>query len=182
MEAHVKTNSRTAGAVVDLAVRETFDSTKIYVGLLLAVLLSLGTSLVYGFLMDRDFSTGFSIGSWILTAFGFFAAVVAAGEYLGLESPGGSFVVDVNPQGANVDLLECASECDEAVESTLVDFTAKAHPPLASFVSYRASTPSTPLANSSDLLTSSSFRTCWSRAKTSRTRGTTGRNPDYRPI
>lgn len=75
------------GAVIDIEVKETFDSMKIYFGLLLAVLLSLGVALAYGFVMDNDFSTGFSIASWLLTAFGFFAAVVAAGEYLGLDSP-----------------------------------------------------------------------------------------------
>lgn len=75
------------GAVIDIEVKETFDSMKIYFGLLLAVLLSLGVALAYGFVMDNDFSTGFSIGSWLLTAFGFFAAVVAAGEYLGLDGP-----------------------------------------------------------------------------------------------
>ncbi|CAK3876407.1 Hypothetical predicted protein [Lecanosticta acicola] len=75
------------GAVIDIEVKETFDSMKIYLGLLLAVLLSLGVALAYGLVKDNDFSTGFSIASWLLTAFGFFAAVVAAGEYLGLESP-----------------------------------------------------------------------------------------------
>lgn len=75
------------GTVIDLEVKETFDSMKIYLGLLLGILLSLGVALAYGFTMDSDFSTGFSIASWLITAFGFFAAVVAAGEYLGLDSP-----------------------------------------------------------------------------------------------
>lgn len=73
------------GAVVDMEIMETFDSMKIYMGLLLAVLLSLVTALAYGFAMGNDFGTGFSIASWMLTAFGFFAAVIAAGEYFGLE-------------------------------------------------------------------------------------------------
>jgi hypothetical protein len=80
-------NCATAGAVIDLEVVETFDSIKIYWGLLFAILLSLGAALAYGFTMDNDFSTGFSIASWMITAFGFFAAVVAAGEYFGLERP-----------------------------------------------------------------------------------------------
>ena len=80
-------NCATVGAVIDLEVVETFDSIKIYWGLLFAILLSLGAALAYGFTMDNDFSTGFSIASWMITAFGFFAAVVAAGEYFGLERP-----------------------------------------------------------------------------------------------
>lgn len=76
------------GAVLDIEIKETFDTGKIYVGLLLAVLLSLGAALAYGFATpDRDFATGFSLASWMITAFGFFAAVVAAGEVLGLEKP-----------------------------------------------------------------------------------------------
>lgn len=75
------------GAVIDLEIKETFDSTKIYVALLLVILLSLGVALGYGFSRNNDFSTGFSIASWLITAFGFFAAIVAAGEYFGLDSP-----------------------------------------------------------------------------------------------
>ncbi|KAK5125343.1 hypothetical protein LTR85_000452 [Meristemomyces frigidus] len=75
------------GAVIELEVVETFDGGKIYWLVLLAVLLSLGAGLGYGFAMGNDFGTGFSIASWILTAFGFFAAVIAAGEYFGLEKP-----------------------------------------------------------------------------------------------
>lgn len=75
------------GAVVDLEIMEAFDSVMIYWGLFFAVLLSLASALAYGFAMDNDFGTGFSIASWILTAFGFFAAVIAAGEYFGLEKP-----------------------------------------------------------------------------------------------
>lgn len=73
------------GVVIDLEIVETFDSIKLYLGLLLAVILSLGVSLGYGFAMGNDFGTGFSIGSWVLTAFGFFAAVIAAGEYFGMD-------------------------------------------------------------------------------------------------
>lgn len=75
------------GAIIDLEVSETFDAHKIYLALLLAILLSLAAALVYGFLMGNDFATGFSIASWMITAFGFFAAVVAAGEYFGMERP-----------------------------------------------------------------------------------------------
>ena len=76
-----------AGAVIDIDVKETFDSAKIYMGLFVAIAISLGAGLGYGFAMDNDFSTGFSIASWVITALGFFAAVIAAGEYLGLDSP-----------------------------------------------------------------------------------------------
>ncbi|USW57184.1 hypothetical protein Slin15195_G105030 [Septoria linicola] len=76
-----------AGAVIDIDVKETFDSTKIYMGLFFAIAVSLGAALGYGFAMDNDFSTGFSIASWAITALGFLAAVIAAGEYLGLDSP-----------------------------------------------------------------------------------------------
>ncbi|EME78347.1 uncharacterized protein MYCFIDRAFT_178494 [Pseudocercospora fijiensis CIRAD86] len=75
------------GAVVDLEIKETFDSAKVYAALLLVILISLGAALGYGFGMEKDFSTGFSIAGWLITAFGFFAAIVAAGEYFGLESP-----------------------------------------------------------------------------------------------
>lgn len=76
-----------SGAVIDIDVKETFDSSKIYMGLMLAILISLGAALGYGFAMDNDFSTGFSIASWVITALGFLAAVIAAGEYFGLDSP-----------------------------------------------------------------------------------------------
>ncbi|PPJ56533.1 hypothetical protein CBER1_03902 [Cercospora berteroae] len=75
------------GAVIDIDVQETFDSSKIYMGLMLAIMISLGAALGYGFAMDNDFSTGFSIASWVITALGFLAAVIAAGEYFGLDSP-----------------------------------------------------------------------------------------------
>ncbi|SMR61348.1 unnamed protein product [Zymoseptoria tritici ST99CH_1A5] len=65
------------GAVIDMEVLETFDVKRICVGLLLAVLFSLAVALAYGFAVDKDFSTGFSIASWIITAAGFFAAIVA---------------------------------------------------------------------------------------------------------
>jgi hypothetical protein len=76
------------GAVVDIEVKEQFDTVKIYIGLMLAVLSSLGVGLAYGFATeDRDFSTGFSIASWMITAFGFIIAAIAAGEFIGLEKP-----------------------------------------------------------------------------------------------
>lgn len=52
----------------------------------MAAVLSLGVSLAYGFAMDKDFSTGFSIGSWLITAVGFIAALVSISEYAGQES------------------------------------------------------------------------------------------------
>ncbi|KAM3424448.1 hypothetical protein BST61_g6452 [Cercospora zeina] len=75
------------GAVIDIDVKETFDSSKIYMGLMFAIIVSLGAAVGYGFAMDNDFSTGFSIASWLITALGFLAAVIAAGEYFGLDSP-----------------------------------------------------------------------------------------------
>jgi len=74
------------GVILYLEVIETFDSAKVYVGILLAALLSLGVALAYGFTMDGDFSTGFGIASWMVTAFGFFAALVSISELAGLES------------------------------------------------------------------------------------------------
>lgn len=89
------------GSVLDLEIKETFDSIKIYIGLLLAVLSSLAIALAYGFVMENDFSTGFSIASWIITAFGFLAAVIAASEYFGLEKPTATFqpVLDLEAGG-----------------------------------------------------------------------------------
>jgi hypothetical protein len=78
------------GAVVDIEVKEQFDTVKIYIGLLAAVLSSLAVGLAYGFATDRDFATGFSISSWMITAFGFVIAAIAAGEYIGLEKPAAS--------------------------------------------------------------------------------------------
>lgn len=75
------------GAVIDIDVKETFDSMTIYAGLFFAIILSFAAALGYGFAMQGDFSTGFSLASWMITALGFFAAVVAAGEYIGLDSP-----------------------------------------------------------------------------------------------
>jgi hypothetical protein len=74
------------GAILYLEIIETFDSSVIYAGILLAALLSLGVALAYGFTMDGDFSTGFSIASWLITAFGFFAALVSISEIAGMES------------------------------------------------------------------------------------------------
>ena len=74
------------GAMLHFEITESFDSSKINVGLFVAALISLGVALVYGFAMDGDFSTGFSIGSWLVTAAGFFAALVSISEYAGQES------------------------------------------------------------------------------------------------
>jgi hypothetical protein len=65
------------GAVIDMEVLETFDVKRICMGLLIAIFVSLAVALAYGFGMDQDFSTGFSIASWLITAAGFFAAIVA---------------------------------------------------------------------------------------------------------
>ncbi|KAM0717780.1 hypothetical protein Q7P37_006112 [Cladosporium fusiforme] len=73
------------GVILYLEVVETFDASKIYLGIFLMTLLSLGVALAYGFLMDRDFGTGFSIAGWMITAFGFFIALVSIAEVAGLE-------------------------------------------------------------------------------------------------
>jgi len=93
------------GAVVDIEVKEQFDTVKIYIGLLLAVLSSLAVGLAYGFATeDRDFATGFSISSWMITAFGFIIAAIAAGEYIGLEKPSASLNTGVElSAGTNLD-------------------------------------------------------------------------------
>lgn len=74
------------GAILKFEVLETFDSSKINIAIIMSALLSLGVSLAYGFAMDRDFSTGFTIGSWLITAAGFIAALVSISEYAGQES------------------------------------------------------------------------------------------------
>jgi hypothetical protein len=74
------------GVMLHFEITESFDSSKINVGLFVAALISLGVALVYGFAMDGDFSTGFSIGSWLLTAAGFFAALLSISEYAGQDS------------------------------------------------------------------------------------------------
>jgi hypothetical protein len=74
------------GVIIYFEVIETYDPSIINIGVLLAGMLSLGVALVYGFTMDRDFSTGFSIASWLITAFGFFAALVSISELAGQES------------------------------------------------------------------------------------------------
>jgi hypothetical protein len=83
------------GAVIDVEVQETFDVTKICVGLLVAILVSLAIALAYGFATkEKDFSTGFSIASWIITAAGFFAAIVAL---FGDESRSAAFQNSTRP-------------------------------------------------------------------------------------
>lgn len=73
------------GVIIYLEIVETFDSSKIYLGIFLMTLLSLGAALGYGFAMDHDFGTGFSIAAWMITAFGFFIALVSIAEVAGLE-------------------------------------------------------------------------------------------------
>lgn len=73
------------GVVIYLEVLETFDASKIYAGIFGMTLVSLAVALVYGFFMDRDFATGFSIAAWMITAFGFFIALVSIAEFAGLE-------------------------------------------------------------------------------------------------
>jgi hypothetical protein len=75
------------GAVLTFEVIETLDTSKISLGVILAALLSLVVALVYGFAMDSDFSTGFSIGSWFITAAGFIGALISISEYAGPEIP-----------------------------------------------------------------------------------------------
>ncbi|KAF7190656.1 hypothetical protein HII31_07815 [Pseudocercospora fuligena] len=65
------------GAVISLEIEEAFDRFKIYVMLGIAVFVSLAVGLIYGFLMGNDFATGFSIASWLMTAFGFYATVAS---------------------------------------------------------------------------------------------------------
>ncbi|KAF1980924.1 hypothetical protein K402DRAFT_399020 [Aulographum hederae CBS 113979] len=65
---------------------EAFNARALCWWLSVAIFLSLAVALVYGFLMDKDFATGFGIASWMVTSVGFLIAVVAAGQWLGLES------------------------------------------------------------------------------------------------
>jgi hypothetical protein len=74
------------GVILKFEILETFDSSKINFAIIMSALLSLGVSLAYGFAMDKDFSTGFTIGSWLITAVGFIAALVSISEYAGQES------------------------------------------------------------------------------------------------
>jgi len=75
------------GAILMFEVIETLDTSKINLGVILAALFSLVVALVYGFAMDNDFSTGFSIGSWFITAAGFIGALISISEYAGPETP-----------------------------------------------------------------------------------------------
>ena len=76
----------TPGVVLYFEVIETFDASKINVWVLLASALTLGVALVYGFAMDGDFGTGFTIAGWLITAVLFFAASVSISDVAGQES------------------------------------------------------------------------------------------------
>jgi hypothetical protein len=75
------------GAMLHFEITESFDSSKINQGIFVAALVSLAVALAYGFAMDKDFSTGFSIASWLITAFGFIGALFTISEYAGQEPP-----------------------------------------------------------------------------------------------
>jgi hypothetical protein len=75
------------GVVLVFEIFETLDTSKINLGIYLSAFLSLGVALAYGFAMDGDFSTGFSIGSWFITAAGFIGALISISEYAGPEAP-----------------------------------------------------------------------------------------------
>ena len=75
------------GAMLHFEITESFDSSKINQGIFVAALVSLAVALAYGFAMDKDFSTGFSIASWLITAVGFIGALFTISEYAGQEPP-----------------------------------------------------------------------------------------------
>lgn len=74
------------GVVLYFEIIETFDASKINVGVLVAATLTLAVALVYGFAMDGDFGTGFTIAGWLITAVLFFAASVSISDFAGQES------------------------------------------------------------------------------------------------
>jgi hypothetical protein len=75
------------GVVLFFEIFETLNTSKINPAIFISAFLSLGVALAYGFAMDGDFSTGFSIGSWFITAAGFIAALISISEYAGPEAP-----------------------------------------------------------------------------------------------
>jgi hypothetical protein len=75
------------GVMLHFEIIETLDTSKINPAIFISAFLSLGVALAYGFAMDGDFSTGFSIGSWFITAAGFIGALISISEYGGPETP-----------------------------------------------------------------------------------------------
>jgi uncharacterized membrane protein len=75
------------GVVLVFEIFETLDTSKINLGIFLSAFLSLGVALAYGFATDGDFSTGFSIGSWFITAAGFIGTLISISQYAGPETP-----------------------------------------------------------------------------------------------
>lgn len=70
----------------------------IYFALACIILPSAAGGLVYGGLTG-DFSTGFTIASYVLAAFALLLALVAITEFLGMESPDSFAANDVYLQG-----------------------------------------------------------------------------------
>ncbi|KAJ9613318.1 hypothetical protein H2200_003260 [Cladophialophora chaetospira] len=70
--------------VVEL--KETFDTSKIYILLAILIIISTGAGVLYA-VLKSDAGTGLSIASYILTCLSLILAVVAAGEWLGITKP-----------------------------------------------------------------------------------------------
>jgi ABC-type uncharacterized transport system permease subunit len=58
----------------------------IYVGMSISILLSCAGGLIFSFLR-RDFGGGFSIASYVITCFSLAIALLAASDFLGMETP-----------------------------------------------------------------------------------------------
>ena len=58
----------------------------IYVAMGIAILLSSAGGLIYSFLRS-DFGGGFSIASYVITCFSLAVALLAASDFLGMETP-----------------------------------------------------------------------------------------------
>ncbi|ERF68470.1 hypothetical protein EPUS_03788 [Endocarpon pusillum Z07020] len=67
-------------------IKETFDTSKIYVLLILLILVSAGAGTAYA-VVQSDPSTGVAIASFVLTSLTLILALVAAGQWLGLSKP-----------------------------------------------------------------------------------------------
>ncbi len=81
----------------------------------MAITLSTAGGLVYSY-MYSDFSSGFSIASYSVTCFSLILALIAAGEYFGMESPAAFSANDV------YSLSGMTVEADDAF------FDARVHP------------------------------------------------------
>ncbi|KAF7507350.1 hypothetical protein GJ744_010667 [Endocarpon pusillum] len=67
-------------------IKEAFDTSKIYVLLILLILVSAGVGAAYA-VVRSDPSTGIAIASFVLTCLSLILALVAAGQWLGLSKP-----------------------------------------------------------------------------------------------